>query len=211
MSTEKRGRFIVLDGLGKSGKSSAIRYLQERLPPESTVFTREPGGTPFAEGVREILLRGKVKLSPRTHVLTFFATRSAHIEEKIVPALEEGKNVICDRFDSTTDAFNLCGEEAEHLRFLFKVLRDEVVSKNAEPDLYIIFDVDPRVAYERHQATKASTEKDKFDDKPVEFYERARKGFLDFSKQQKSIIIDANRPIEVVSENVYQVVLDALV
>lgn len=204
------GRFVVIDGLGKSGKTSIVKLLKERLPKETTFFTREPGGTPFGLAVRKILLEGKIVLSPLSHVLTFFAVRRAHIEETIIPKLKEGINVICDRFDSSTDAYNLWGEDAHYLRFLFRILREYVVSKDANPCLYVILDVDPKVAYERHQATRATTEVDKFDDRPLEFFERVRRGFLEFSCMHRSVIIDANRPLEEVAEDVYRVVSNAI-
>ncbi len=206
----KKGRFVVIDGLGKSGKTSIIRMLEQKFSKETTLFTREPGGTAFGLAVRKILLEGKIVLSPLSHVLIFFAVRRAHIEETIIPALLAGVNVICDRFDSSTDAYNLWGEDAHYLRSLFNVLREYVVSKDVSPYLYVILDVAPKTAYERHQATKDATEADKFDDRPLEFFENVRRGFLEFAARHNAVVIDANRPLEVVAEDVYKAVSRAI-
>ena len=205
-----RGKFVVIDGLGKSGKTSAVQALKKELPAEKNVFTREPGGTRLAEEIREILIKGKINLSPLTHLLLFFAARRAHIEETILPSLEQGKNVICDRFDSSTDAYNLWGEEAQQLRFLFNQLREHVVSHDANPARYIILNVAPELAYERHQKSKQGTEKDKFDDKDLDFFKRVSQGFLEFGYMHKAIIIDANRPMHVVIDDVRTTVLNII-
>ena len=205
MNRQSKGRLVVVDGLGKSGKTSICRRLEKRLSPESTLFTREPGGTLLAEEIRRILMRGEIKLSPLTHVLLFFATRRAHIEEVILPALSQGKNVICARFDSSTDAYNLWGENAHHLRWLFRALREQVVSSEVNP-FYIILDVEPRTAYERHLATREGAEPDQFDDQDVSFYERVQRGFLEFASQHHSEIVDANCSLDELEERVLAVV-----
>jgi len=206
----RKGRLIVLDGLGKSGKTTILKILENKFPEGSIIFTREPGGTPFGLEVRKILLQGHFVLSALSHLLAFFAVRRAHIEEVIMPRLESGVDVITDRFDSATDAYNLWGEDAHELRFLFDQLREHVIAKDANPYLYIILNLDPQTAFARHQATKDITEKDKFDDKPLDFFERVNRGFMEFASRHHSVVIDANRPLEVVAEDVYQNVLKAL-
>lgn len=206
----KRGKFIVIDGLGKSGKSSVNKFLQGVVPKESVLFTREPGGTLLADEIRRILMPGEIQLSPLTHTLLFFATRRAHIEEKIKTALENGQHVICDRFDSSTDAYNLWGEESHHLRWLFNTLREYVVTPDVRPNVYIILDVDPKVAMERHLATRKNSEQDKFDEKSIEFYERVRRGFLEFSTRHNSVVVDANCSLSELCNKVLKIVHQTL-
>lgn len=202
-----KGKFIVIDGGEGSGKSSVIRALQERLP-KDTVFTREPGGTPLAEKIREMLLSDEGKnISALTHFAMFWAARRAHIETTISPALESGKNVICDRFDSSTFAYQIWGQNNWGLLSLFDVTRRFYVEGDAPPSLYIYLDVDPKIGRER---TKQRGKENHFDEEGIEFRVRVREGFLKFFSRYPHKIIDSNRTLDEVIEETHQTVLSVI-
>ncbi len=193
-----RGKFIVIDGLGKSGKGSAISKLKQNFSDDQVTFTREPGGTPLSEKIRELILpeHGK-ELKALIPFPLFWAARRAHIEEKIIPALESGKHVICDRFDSSTYAYQIWGKENYRLRPLFDLMKEEFVNQDARPDLYIFFDVAPEEAIRRHRAHRVDKEiEDIFDERTIDFYQRTRRGFLEFMSTVNHKTVDTNRPFD---------------
>jgi dTMP kinase len=214
VNPKKLGKFIVIDGLGKSGKTSIIKTLEEKLPSTDNqfVFTREPGETDLGNEIRNILLQGKYEMDALTHILMFSAIRNYHILNKVRPAILSGMNVVTDRFDSSTWAYNVVGDEGGHrYKTLFSLIRNEVVTQ-CEPDFHIILDVNAKTAYERHQTAKTDSEKDKFDDKPLAYFERVRKGFLHYAEicKPRSVVIDANRRLDDVAMDVYVAVMKAL-
>jgi dTMP kinase len=143
VNPKKLGKFIVIDGLGKSGKTSIIKTLEEKLPSTDNqfVFTREPGETDLGNEIRNILLQGKYEMDALTHILMFSAIRNYHILNKVRPAILSGMNVVTDRFDSSTWAYNVVGDEGGHrYKTLFSLIRNEVVTQ-CEPDFHIILDM----------------------------------------------------------------------
>ncbi len=196
----ERGKFIILDGLGKSGKGSAIKALKEIYPDESRVlFTREPGGTPLAEKIRELVLPEQGRdLKALIPFPLFWAARRAHLEEKVIPALESGIHVICDRFDSSTYAYQIWGEENYDLKLLFELMRERFVVRDANPNLYIFLDVSPEESLRRHRKHRESVGfEDIFDEKPIEFYQRTRRGFQEFMFGVHHRDVDTNPPFEI--------------
>src|SRR3989344_7639591 len=119
----QKGKFIVIDGIDGSGKGTQVKLLKRALG-KNTIFTHEPGGTPKAEAIRKLLLERKKEFStPLADFLLFWAARADHVEKVILPALRAGKNVITDRFDSSTLAFQICAEQAPELKSLFEECR----------------------------------------------------------------------------------------
>lgn len=194
-----------------SGKGTQLKLLQEELKGASVHFTREPGGSPRAEEIREMLLRADGTLSnPVCDFFLFWAARGSHVQDVVEPKRAMGVHVLCDRYDSSTFAFQLYGEQAPTwLHELFASTR-QGLPVEYRPDLYIVLDLAAEVAYER-RAKDASQEKSKFDIKPLEFHQRVREGFKHFAKDFGPVkFVDADRPVEAVWQDVRREVLEVL-
>lgn len=201
-----RGRFITFEGGEGAGKTTQIKALAAHLRERGIdpVLTREPGGSPGAEAIRELLLSGAVKwLGPTAEAAMFYAARDDHLEQTIRPALEAGRWVLCDRFSDSTRAYQgASGGVAE------PVLRamERVVVAETRPDLTLILDLPPteglRRAKERGQAL------DRFEGEAMSFHERLREAFLRLAAldPERCIVVDANRPMEAVENDVWAAV-----
>lgn len=206
-----RGKFIVIDGVDGSGKGTQIKLLQEKLKGHRVIFTREPGGTPKAEEIRTIILdKDGPPSNPLCDFFLLWAARASHIADTIEPARVAGTHAISDRFDSSTMAFQLFGEDRyAALQSLFNAIRTEIAYV---PDRYIFLDLPAEVAYERRLKDVAQT-KSKFDVRPIEYHERVRKGFQWFAwtyALKTTTMIDANRPIEEVHADIWKIVSETL-
>jgi dTMP kinase len=189
-----RGKFIVVDGGEGSGKGTCLTELRKVLP-DGTVFTREPGGTLVSERIRE-LLKSDINSgsSALTNFLLFWAARSDLIENVIRPALAAGRNVVSDRYDMSTWAYQICGQQNADLQSLFLHIR-HLISEDVQPDLYIYLDVLPEEGMRR---TAGRGGQDHFDLRDIEFHRRVRAGYLDFVKRYNGVVINSNRPLEYV-------------
>lgn len=199
MSTQKKGKFIVIEGGDGAGKTTQIKMLTEFLD-NQIVVTREPGGTPYAEDIRDLALKNKLAKDAggKTQFLLMWASRAEHMFRKIKPALLSGKNVISDRFDSSTYAYNIFAQEEDSLKDFFWQTREFILRKNV-PDLYIYLDVSPEISKKR--MIGRNDERNHFDDRSREFHEKVRIGFFDFFKNVPHVIINADRkPEEIFSE-----------
>lgn len=188
-----KGKFIVIDGVGGSGKTTQVRLLKEKFG--RLVMTHEPGGAPRAEKIREVLLRGhSEKPTPLMDFFLFWAARVEHVRERIAPALAKGKYVMSDRFDSATFAFQVFGENRRDLATLFWETR-KVVLENAIPDYYILLDLSPEVAEKRRAGREPTT--DRFDERDTIFQRRVRTGYKAFAKKmgKRASVVNANRPL----------------
>lgn len=217
----KKGKFIVFEGGEGSGKTSALDYLKEELSGHRIIFTREPGGTPTAEQIRNLVLSRKVQLNDpldeRAELGLFGAARIQHIERVIKPALKQGMHVICDRFSASTYAYQVFAAQRSDLEGIFAIL-DEIfrgarIQKGKlegalEPDLYILMDVDPEVGLAR-SAKRGDT--NKFEDKLIEFHEQVRNGFFSYlSAKSHKVINNTSRDHKEVLEEVYRIVCTTL-
>ncbi len=202
----RKGKFIVIDGIDGSGKGKQVALLKRRLG-KNTIFTHEPGGTPKAEKIRKILLeRKKETPAPLADFLLFWAARAEHVEKIILPALWAGKNVITDRFDSSTFAFQICAEQAHELKPLFNECR-KIVMEKCMPDAYIILDLPADVAQKRRHANPVKKAVF-FDEKSLAYHKRARMGFKEFANIAglKVYFVNANREPEEVNEEIIHIV-----
>ncbi len=165
------GRFITFEGIDGAGKSTHIEPLAQRLRARGldVVCTREPGGTPLAERLRELVLNEAMDGVAET--LLVFAARRDHIERVIVPALGRGDVVLCDRFTDATFAYQGFGrgQDLGPLRSL-----ESWVQAGLQPDLTLWFDVDPAVAARRRAEARPA---DRFEAEEVAFFERVREGY----------------------------------
>lgn len=197
----KRGAFIVLEGGEGAGKSVVRAYLESKIP--DALFTREPGGTPLGEKIRAIFISPEAaSASPETQFCLIWAARFEHAKAKIEPALQAGKLIISERFDASTYAYQIHGQEAPQLKSLFHGYRK--LLGECVPDLYILLDVAPKEGLARMRSRNQKKEEpiDQFEKRELSFHERVRAGLLEFMKTVPSVTIDANRSLSEVQKEV---------
>lgn len=200
-----RGSFISFEGGEGAGKSTQIRRLADRLVAAGfdVVLTREPGGSPGAETIRDLLVHGEAdRWSSVTETLLMYAARRDHLERVIRPALDRGAIVLCDRFADSTRAYQGAGGDAP--ASLIAALEDHVLAGSI-PDLTLVFDIPAAVGLER-AATRGGAAR--FESKGLDFHERLRAGFLNIAQREpeRCAIIDANDTPEAVFDSVWNVV-----
>ena len=187
-------RFIVLEGVEGTGKSTHAAYLADWLAKQGqpAVTAREPGGTPLGERLRALLLDpGISPMPPQAEALLMFAARSASISEVILPALASGAWVVCDRFVESSYAYQAYGRgiPIEQVRAL-----DRQIVGKLRPDLTVILDAPPELGLAR----KAGPEKrDRFEQESLEFFGRVRQGYLQRARESgdRCIVVDASRKL----------------
>jgi len=202
------GKYIVFDGMDGSGKATQMKLLEEKFTGR-VVFTREPGGTPFAEEIRRLVRDNPLagQSTALNNFLLFWAARDELQKNLVVPALKAGKHVFSDRGDSSTFAFQICGEEHEEFLKLFMLVRNLVFVDNderREPNLYIVFDLPAEVARERAMRDTGRSQ-NHFDVRDLEYYERVRAGFHRFVNYQPVEFINAARAPEEVHQSVLKI------
>jgi dTMP kinase len=197
----KKGKFVVLEGTEGSGKSTLIHSLEKYF--ENVITTREPGGTPFAEILRGVILSGEYKeeLDPFEQFAIVWAARSHHMRHLVIPFLQEETNVISDRFDWSTFAFQVRAVDRKDLFELFFKMRD-VCLQDYEPDLYILLDLPVEIGLRRMR--DRGDETTIFDEKNVAFHELVRKGYHQMVDRYKkhSVVIDARQSAQEVFDEV---------
>lgn len=177
------GRFITLEGGEGAGKSTNARFIKAWLEQRGreVILTREPGGSPLAEAIRGVVLQSWAEGMPQlTEALLMFSARSAHLEATVLPALEAGKDVICDRFVDSSYAYQGAGNgfSIAKLQAL-----EEMVLGNLRPDLTIVFDLDPEIGLQR---ARNRGEQNRFEEETLAFMQRVRRAFLDRAEMQPS-------------------------
>lgn len=185
-----RGKFITLEGVDGAGKSTHLTWLVEHLRAtgRTVVQTREPGGTPLGEKLREIVLHEPMHLE--TEALLMFAARREHLAALIEPSLAAGKWVVSDRFTDATYAYQVGGRGLDEGRF---AALEQWVHPHLQPDLTLIFDLDPRVAAQRLAGTGNAP--DRFEREQADFFARVRDAYLRRASAapQRIKVIDAGR------------------
>ena len=191
-ATGRPGRLIVLEGGEGAGKSTHAKYVREWLAQRGrdAVATREPGGSPLAEAIRELVLREwQEGIDAPTELLLMFAARAAHLHARIRPALESGRDVVCDRFVDATYAYQGAGRG---MRETDIDALAEIVLRKLRPDLVLVLDIDPETGARRVSRRGASN---RFDAEALEFQSRVRKAYLRRAARDRKryAVIDANR------------------
>lgn len=206
-----RGRFIAFEGGEGAGKSGAITYVAEQLRQagHAVVTTHEPGGTPEGQALRALLLsRAGEVWDPAAELLLMTAARVQHVKRVIIPAVGKGAVVLCDRYVGSTLAYQGAGRglSSDLIADLHHKLVDDVW-----PDLTIVLDIDPVIglARSRSRLTEAATDEGRFEALDLEFHRRVRSAFLDqaATSTRPHIVIDTNRPMPKVREEILKAIL----
>ena len=201
-----RGRFITFEGGEGAGKSTQVQRLAARLKASGheVVTTREPGGSPGAESIRDIVLRGDAdRWSPVTETLLMYAARRDHIERVIRPALARGAWVICDRFADSTRAYQGAAGGVDPG---FITALETYILEATRPDLTLVFDLPAETGLERAHA-RAGAEM-RFESKGIAFHERLRAGFqaIAAAEPDRCAVIDAAASMDGVEAAVWATV-----
>jgi dTMP kinase len=206
------GRFITFEGGEGSGKSTQAGILANRLARagRQVLATREPGGSPAAEEIREALLSGKVwQFGPFAEALLFSVARGDHVENAIGEALLDGKWVVCDRFLDSTRAYQ--GATAGVPKSLINALERLTVG-GLLPDITFVLDIHAEEGLRRAAERRGGGMPDRFESQELMLHERVRRAFLDIAEEEpdRCIVIDASQPEAMVAEDVWEVVLQRL-
>lgn len=208
MNQTTPGCFITLEGIEGAGKSSQIEPLSALLRDLGLEVqtTREPGGSPIAERLRDLLLdpanRG---MSETAELLLMFAARAEHLEKRIRPALEAGHWVICDRFTDATYAYQGGGRGLDPARI---AVLETLVQGDLRPDLTLVFDLPPAMGLERARARAGRA--DRFEVEDLRFFEAARAVYLERVRARPEAyrLIDARAPMDEVTRRIQIQILD---
>lgn len=204
-----KGLLITLEGIEGVGKTCAVKFVKEyfdqlKIP---NITSREPGGTPIAESIRQVLLQQyNEPMAPNTELLLMFASRAQHIANVILPALNSGKIVICDRFTDASYAYQGGGRGIDLARI--EILENWVQGK-LRPDLTILLDAPVQVAFERIKQRKNL---DRIETEQAQFFERVRQTYLQHAQSHSNryIIVDATQDLETVQTALKKVIDDLL-
>lgn len=194
--------FVTFEGGEGSGKSTVLKQVNEILLSEghSTLLTREPGGTPISEQIRNVILdKANTAMDPRTEALLYAASRRQHLVEKIWPALKEGKIVLCDRFLDSSLAYQ-GGARGLGIDEILEVNR--YATEGQFPDITLFFDLDPSIGLQRI-AANAGREVNRLDLEKMAFHEKVRASFQKLASlyPERYVTIDASQHLEKVVED----------
>ena len=199
-----RGKFVTFEGIDGAGKSTHIAGVTALIRARGlgVVSTREPGGTPLGEKLRELLLHEPMHLE--TEALLMFAARREHLAEVIDPALARGDWVVCDRFSDATYAYQGGGRGLDRQKF---AALEQWVHGYLQPDLTFLFDLPPAVAGERIAAQ--GRELDRFEQERGDFHQRVRQAYLEraAAAPQRFEVINANQPLEIIRKQVEEALI----
>ena len=218
MPHRERGKFITFEGLDGVGKSTQLENLADYLREQGldVVTTREPGGTALGEKLRTVLLSSRTSgLSPRAELALMFADRAQHIDEQILPALERGQWVLCDRFTDSSEAYQGGGRE---LGSALVLQLHKTLCHNLQPDLTILMLSDAARAVARARRRNAGQSKmteddeNRFERESRAFYDRVLAAFIAIAKRapQRVAMVDAADPIAKVQKKIARIVEERL-
>ncbi|MCG8017479.1 MAG: dTMP kinase [Candidatus Thiodiazotropha sp. 'RUGA'] len=205
MSKTLKGRFITVEGGEGAGKSSNLDFIRNLLNSagKQVVFTREPGGTPLGEAIRDLLLGHQhTGMADDTELLLMFAARAEHLQQKIIPALQQGQWVLCDRFTDASYAYQGAGRGLASDRI---ASLEQFVQGGLRPDLTLLLDLPVEQGLAR---AGQRSEPDRFEKQEMSFFEKVRAGYLEIAAREphRVKIVDASKPLQTVQQQINRVV-----
>ena len=203
--------FVTIEGPEGSGKSSVTKEVVKLLEKdgEQVVLTREPGGTPIAEQIREVILnKENTAMDPVTEALLYAAARRQHLKEKVWPLSKEGKIIISDRFLDSSLAYQ-GGARGLGIDYILKM--NQFATEGYYPELTLLFDIDPRIGLARIAANKGR-EVNRLDLEKIDFHDSVRQTFLDLAKRfpERFVVLDASKPFDEVVQDAYHAIKNRL-
>lgn len=204
-----RGIFITIEGPDGSGKTTALQQVVPRLQQEmnrKVVATREPGGSPIAEKIRSLILDpSHTDMDSRTEALLYAASRRQHLIEKVLPILESGDVIFCDRFVDSSIAYQgyARGIGEEGIREI-----NQFATEGLEPDVTLYIDVPAEVGIQRIHANLDEREYNRLDQEKLDFHEKVRAGYQQLAKAnpERIVVVDGTMSREEVAEACYQII-----
>ena len=194
-----RGKFITLEGIEGSGKSTSLDTISKSLETHNIEFivTKEPGGGPLGKDLRKMLLDKKTSISSEVELLLMMADRKNHIDNIVEPSLKKGIWVISDRYLDSSYAYQGGGRQIDvsKIDLLTEILKLPI------PDLTLLFDLSPEIALQR---AKNRSELDRFESEPMDFHQRIREAYLTLANDniERYVVIDASKDIQNVKDQV---------
>lgn len=203
--------FVTIEGPEGSGKSSVTKEVVKLLEKdgEQVVLTREPGGTPIAEQIRNVILdKENTAMDPVTEALLYAASRRQHLVEKVWPLSKEGKIIISDRFLDSSLAYQ---GGARGLGIDYILAMNQYATEGYYPELTLLFDIDPRIGLARIAANKGR-EVNRLDLEKIDFHDSVRQTFLSLAKRfpERFVILDASKPFDEVVQDAYHAIKNRL-
>lgn len=195
-----KGKFIVLEGPDRCGKSTQAKLLYNYLLAQGAevVLTREPGGTPTAEKIRQILLEPELDVRPVAELLLYEASRAQHTQEKIIPALQEGKIVICERYTMSTAAYQ---GYARGLDLKMIDTLNKIATTGLEPDLTLVFLMSDKYFSSRGEYLFS----DRLEREDKEFRQNMRQGYKDLvGRTKNACLLDADEDVDMIHNRVIE-------
>ncbi len=199
----QKGKFITFEGVEGGGKSTNIAFVAEKIREagHQILLTREPGGTTTGEAIRNILISKELpEMNDMTELLLMFAARSEHIHRKILPALEQGTWVLCDRFTDASYAYQGAGRgiDTDQIKLL-----ENMVQGSLRPDFTFLFDLNANLGLARAQSRG---ETDRFEQQHIDFFNRVRTRYLEMleAEPQRFRLIEAQHDLKHVQQQITQ-------
>lgn len=195
-----RGKFIVLEGPDRCGKSTQAKMLYNQLVArgKEVILTREPGGTPTAEKIRQIVLEPGLDVRPMAELMLYEASRAQHTQEKILPALEAGKIVICERYTMSTCAYQGYGRGID-LKIIDTL--NQIATLGTVPDLTLVFLMSDKYFTQRGEYLFS----DRLEQEDISFRQKMRQGYLEMiERTPHAYLLDADKNIEEIQARVLQ-------
>ncbi|GAA0399118.1 dTMP kinase [Cocleimonas flava] len=197
----KHGLFISFEGVEGAGKTTNIEYIAEKIEAsgQEILLTREPGGTDLGEAIRELLISKEFpEMHSTTELLLMFAARAEHLHRKIIPSLEQGRWVLCDRFTDATYAYQGAGRDIDlqNIQTL-----ENLVQGTLRPDYTFLFDIDADIGLAR---AKNRGETDRFEQQHLDFFNRVRSAYLKMAEEnpQRYRIVNAQYDLQTVQKQI---------
>ena len=186
-------KFITFEGGEGTGKSTQAKLLFSSIKntSEKVILTREPGGTNIAEEIRKIIVKNNYNLNKVSELLLIYAARNEHLKDTIIPSLDKGHVILCDRFLDSTFVYQVQGKKIDPKIFEYF---NKLIIKNYKPEITFIIDIDPIIGIKR--SLKLNKKETKYEKLPLSFHEKVRKDFITLSKKDERFkLIDGNKSI----------------